>query len=582
LLRGLGNKRGPVDLLDIASLVSLPTAPQPVGAGMPANSDSPFGALLGDTTGEAQQAAPDAAVTALLLNPPLLAGLAPQTPVQAGQPSPAETPQTEQAALPQTDAAAASAAETAPAQAPLSAAANPAPADEDNTPAANPGTAAAPAQPAGENSASAYIEVAQQDSPAPAANPVADTTVPAEAQPEPAGAAAPQPPPLPPQTALVPPDLPDAATPGAQPAQTATPQPGATAAQTAAPAKDVAQSEELTDAQGAAAAVIPPPVPQAKTPSDAPRTAAKTDPAQKEDEQPVRKTAAATPQTLLATFLLAQMQPQAANDAAPAAPQLSGVAAADKTDGSKPETKQTDASASDPGQNAAPQAATPDGKTDGGSPLPQADAPQSGEAPAPQIPANQTAAQTAAQASAQASAQAAVPPPPHHVQQAASPAAVAAVAPGAAAGLAVSPKHDDADTGLDKLGLVIAAKSVDGVRHFDIRLDPPELGRVQVSLAMDDAGRARADLVVDKPQTLELLQRDAGNLNRALTDAGLDLSNNGLNFSLREQYRQNDGDADQGRSRELSVKAVVQTDASQTHAAFGSYAPNSVRLDIRV
>jgi hypothetical protein len=79
-----------------------------------------------------------------------------------------------------------------------------------------------------------------------------------------------------------------------------------------------------------------------------------------------------------------------------------------------------------------------------------------------------------------------------------------------------------------------------------------------------------------------LLQRDAANLNRTLTDAGLNLPNNGLNFSLREQYRQNDGGVDKGRSRQLSVTAVVQPDTSLTRASIASFAPHSVRLDIRV
>jgi len=165
------------------------------------------------------------------------------------------------------------------------------------------------------------------------------------------------------------------------------------------------------------------------------------------------------------------------------------------------------------------------------------------------------------------------------------PAATASVAPGSeqlAAQVQVGPPHHDGVTTFDRIGLAIAAKSVDGVKHFDIRLDPPELGRVQVHLSVDDAGRAQANLVVDKPQTLELLQRDAPNLNRALSDAGLDLSNNGLNFTLREQYRQNDdGGVDKGRGRSLSAQAVVQTDANRIHSSL-SYAPNSVRLDIRV
>jgi flagellar hook-length control protein FliK len=136
---------------------------------------------------------------------------------------------------------------------------------------------------------------------------------------------------------------------------------------------------------------------------------------------------------------------------------------------------------------------------------------------------------------------------------------------------------------MDALGLTIAAKSADGVKHFDIRLDPPELGRVQVHLSLDDSGKAQASLVVDKPQTLELLQRDAANLTRSLTDAGVSLSNNGLNFSLRGQDRQDDGGGVvKGRSRALSVKAVVSTDAISNSSPIASLAPDSVRLDIRV
>lgn len=150
------------------------------------------------------------------------------------------------------------------------------------------------------------------------------------------------------------------------------------------------------------------------------------------------------------------------------------------------------------------------------------------------------------------------------------------------AGLQISTQQQDSSTTLDKLGVTIATKLVEGSRHFDIRLDPPELGRVDIRLTVDDSGKTQANLVVDKPQTLQLLQRDSANLNRALSDAGLDLSNNSLNFSLRDQGRQNDGFVDQGRTRALSAKIVVESDATSIHSSFGSYAPNSVRLDIRV
>lgn len=136
---------------------------------------------------------------------------------------------------------------------------------------------------------------------------------------------------------------------------------------------------------------------------------------------------------------------------------------------------------------------------------------------------------------------------------------------------------------LDTFGAAIAAKSIDGIKHFDIRMDPPELGRVEVHLSVDESGKAQANLVVDKPQTLELLQHDASNLTRALNDAGVSLSNNSLNFSLRGQNRQNvGGGVVKGRSRALSVKALMGTDAISNLSSLSSQAPYSARLDIRV
>ena len=127
------------------------------------------------------------------------------------------------------------------------------------------------------------------------------------------------------------------------------------------------------------------------------------------------------------------------------------------------------------------------------------------------------------------------------------------------------------------LAVTIAAKSADGTKHFDIRLDPPEFGRIDVRMSVDDAGKAQAHLTADKPQTLELLQRDSGTLQRALKDSGVDIGNSGLQFSLRGQERQSGGE-DQPRGRALSVTAAVAAPTASTW----SLAPDSARLDIRV
>ena len=142
--------------------------------------------------------------------------------------------------------------------------------------------------------------------------------------------------------------------------------------------------------------------------------------------------------------------------------------------------------------------------------------------------------------------------------------------------------HDTAPN-LPALAVEIAAKSQSGAKQFDIRLDPPELGRVEVRLSIDATGKASAHLSADQPQTLSLLQKDASVLTRALRDAGLDVAQNGLNFSLRQQSGQDAGaGANPGRrsGRGLSLTATTSIEATAASAAYSG--PADGRLDIRV
>lgn len=92
--------------------------------------------------------------------------------------------------------------------------------------------------------------------------------------------------------------------------------------------------------------------------------------------------------------------------------------------------------------------------------------------------------------------------------------------------------------------IAIGLKALEGAREFEIRLDPAELGRVDVKLSISEDGRVQASLVVDRVETLALLQRDARTLERAFDQAGLTADANAIQFSLRQ-----DGDG-QKNSRE--------------------------------
>jgi flagellar hook-length control protein FliK len=83
--------------------------------------------------------------------------------------------------------------------------------------------------------------------------------------------------------------------------------------------------------------------------------------------------------------------------------------------------------------------------------------------------------------------------------------------------------------------VAIVAHAEAGEKKFEIRLDPPDLGRIEVQLNVDSGGRATSHLIVDRADTLDLLRRDAPALERALQSAGLTTDEGALQFSLRHQ-----------------------------------------------
>ncbi len=73
-----------------------------------------------------------------------------------------------------------------------------------------------------------------------------------------------------------------------------------------------------------------------------------------------------------------------------------------------------------------------------------------------------------------------------------------------------------------------------GGTRFEIRLDPAELGKVQVKLEVSADNRVEAVLSSHRPEVLADLQRGADALRRALSDMGFDLGSDGLSFSLEQ------------------------------------------------
>jgi len=86
----------------------------------------------------------------------------------------------------------------------------------------------------------------------------------------------------------------------------------------------------------------------------------------------------------------------------------------------------------------------------------------------------------------------------------------------------------------EQVSTQLSAAIKDGQDRIKISLHPSELGRVEVKIDVGHDGRVIAAVAVDKQETLDLLQRDARVLERALRDAGFDTGSNSLNFGLSQ------------------------------------------------
>jgi chemotaxis protein MotD len=101
-----------------------------------------------------------------------------------------------------------------------------------------------------------------------------------------------------------------------------------------------------------------------------------------------------------------------------------------------------------------------------------------------------------------------------------------------------------------------------------------------VHLRVDRDGSVTSRLVVERPETLDLLRRDAPSLERALQNAGLKTGEQGLQFSLRDQTAERQRDNNHApRGSRVVIPDEVQPRAGAT---YGRWLGLGAGLDIRV
>ena len=180
---------------------------------------------------------------------------------------------------------------------------------------------------------------------------------------------------------------------------------------------------------------------------------------------------------------------------------------------------------------------------------------QSGAADTSQLSQSNTIAATTSQAST-------------HVQHAATDAGAQRAAPVAA-----------------QVGREIVRRFSGGATNFELRLDPADLGRVEVRMEVSRDNRVTAVITADNPQALTELARNARDLEQQLQSAGLQLSDNGLSFDLRQgaQGGDSEGQRNSGARGENNAAAAQQEQQTTPVARpIGYERWRGVRVDVMV
>uniref|UniRef100_UPI0018DFCBFE flagellar hook-length control protein FliK n=1 Tax=Roseomonas rosulenta TaxID=2748667 RepID=UPI0018DFCBFE len=126
--------------------------------------------------------------------------------------------------------------------------------------------------------------------------------------------------------------------------------------------------------------------------------------------------------------------------------------------------------------------------------------------------------------------------------------AIDAAAAGAAQPAAIEPPRAPPSAAPARQVLpAVVAVAIGGNGRITVMLEPGELGRVEISIERS-ADAPQVVILAERPETLALLQRDQRELDRALTQAGLQAEGRALSFGLSggdagsgQPQRQRDG-----------------------------------------
>ncbi len=95
----------------------------------------------------------------------------------------------------------------------------------------------------------------------------------------------------------------------------------------------------------------------------------------------------------------------------------------------------------------------------------------------------------------------------------------------------------------DEVQVTVSSYVKDG-NKINVQLHPAELGKIDIRLELSDKGN-HISIIADKAQTLEMLQKDARNLEKVLNDVGVGADSSTMSFSLSHGNSEKNNDPKQ-------------------------------------
>ena len=149
------------------------------------------------------------------------------------------------------------------------------------------------------------------------------------------------------------------------------------------------------------------------------------------------------------------------------------------------------------------------------------------------------------------------------------------------------PKLPSSPTATQQVSIQIQKALANGLNKVNIKLHPAQLGRVEVRLDIAPEGQLTASITAEKPETLDLLQKDIRGLVKALQESGLNTNSNSFNFALRkdQENKLNGGTSKSDLNAELDDEELEPIDVVSAQANSSQFYGNDskfVGIDISV